>query len=239
MYIGIVDMDVLLYRSLAIHEKNGGEVIEVFDDLLEKIESDAACEKYSYHLSGTGNFRKNLKQGFTKYKGKRKEKPKLYDFLRSYVLDKYNCISVNLFEADDTAAIEATELRKNGILYTLITVDKDWQQLGGLWYNISYGSLKYVNLEDGIRFFHRQLLIGDTVDNIPGLPKIGPVKAEKALKGLTLEEEIDKIEKMYKKHYKDDAEHAINTNGTMLWLKRSYDEPHWTVESHKEYLRGV
>lgn len=240
MHIGIIDMDVLVYRSLAKQMKEGGDVIQVFDTLLEKIEQDAACEKYSYHLSGTGNFRKNLKQGFTKYKGKRSSKPPLYNFLRDYIAKQYDCITVPLFEADDTAAIEATNIDKTDDIYTFITVDKDWQQKGGLWYNISYGSLKYVSLEDGIRFFHRQLLIGDTVDNIPGLWKVGKVKAEKFLANKTLLEEINTIEELYKKDYKEnDYYDVLSAMGTMLWLKRSYDEPNWTPDTHREYLSGL
>ena len=237
--IGIVDMDVLVYRALAKHMKDGGEIIEVFDNLLENIEQNAACETYSYHLSGTGNFRKNIKQGFTKYKGKRKDKPALYNFLRNYVADKYQCISVNLYEADDTAAIEATELRKAGKLYTLITVDKDWQQVGGLWHNISYGSVKAISIDQGLRFFNRQLLIGDTVDNIPGLRAVGPVKAEKALKGMTLIQEVETIEDMYNKVYKNDSEEVLNAMGNMLWLRRSYEEGDWTSAKYKEYLNGI
>ncbi|MBC6400333.1 MAG: hypothetical protein GDA51_06040 [Ekhidna sp.] len=91
---GIVDMDVLVYRSLAKQIKEGGNVVEVFDNLLEKIQEYAACDTYSYHLSCTGNFRKDLKQGFTKYKGKRSEKLPLYAFLRDYVSKHYECISV-------------------------------------------------------------------------------------------------------------------------------------------------
>ena len=232
-------MDVLVYRSLAKQMKDGGNITEVFDDLLNNIEQGAACDSYSYHLSGQGNFRKDLKQGFTKYKGKRKEKPELYEFLRNYVLKQYDCISVPLFEADDTAAIEASNLRKEGKIYTLITVDKDWQQVGGIWYNISYGSVKAISLNDGIKFFHRQLLIGDTVDNIPGLRSVGPKKADKALEGQTLLQEIETIEDMYKKVYKESSDEVLGHMGTMLWLKRSYDEPHWTPKRHKEYLNEV
>ena len=195
-------MDVLVHRALARQIRDGGDIIAIFDELLEFVERDAACESYSYHLSGIGNFRKNIKQGFTKYKGKRTEKPKLYNFLRKYVSDKYDCISVNLYEADDTAAIEATELKKANKLFTFVTVDKDWQQVGGIWYNIMYGTTKAISANDGMKFFHRQLLIGDTVDNIPGLKRVGPIKADRALEDQDLMEEINTIEDMYKEFYK-------------------------------------
>lgn len=237
--IGIIDMDVLVYRALAKSEKDGTPVIEVFDKLLEDIETNAACDKYSYHLSGIGNFRKNIKQGFTKYKGKRSQKPEQYQFLRNYVLKQYNTITVNLLEADDTAAIEATDLRNKKELYTLITVDKDWQQVGGIWYNISYGSVKAISTEEGLKFFHKQLLTGDTVDNIPGLKGVGPKKADKALEGKDLNQQINKVVKMYKEVYKDDYLDVLNPMGQMLWLKRSYDEPEWTVDFHKDFLKKV
>ena len=42
------------------------------------------------------------------------------------------------YEADDTASVEAFKYIKKGQLYMLITLDKDWKTIGGLFYNLLY-----------------------------------------------------------------------------------------------------
>ena len=77
------------------------------------------------HISGKGNFRRELKQPYTVYKGKRKDKPDNFRELKDYVIAKYKPITKDGLEADDTISIEATNYLNNNQLYMLITIDKD------------------------------------------------------------------------------------------------------------------
>ena len=237
--IGIIDGDILIYRACHKALKDNLDVTSTFDDLYDDLIEQMACTKYSLHISGTGNFRKQLKQGFTKYKGKRKEKPANYHFLRDYILKNYDVITAATYEADDTASIEATKYLKQNQWFMLGTVDKDWITIGGMFYNMQYQSLKVYTLKDAAEFFHKQLITGDSVDNIPGIYGLGPKKAEKLLKGKTLLEQFEAIIKCYKEHFPKDYEHRLNTMGTMLYLVKDYDDPMWNINFWKEYLNGI
>ena len=234
--IGIIDGDILIYRACHKSLKENLDVTATFDQLLEDLYDQMACTSYSLHISGGGNFRKKLKQNFTVYKGKRKEKPANYIFLRDYILKNHDVISVPLYEADDTAAIEATKYQKEGKLYTLATVDKDWIQIGGIIFNMQYRNLKAYSTIDGIRFFHKQLITGDSVDNIPGIYGMGEKKADRLLKGKTIKLEFAAIRRLYKEVHGDKGDEILTSMATLLYLVREYDAPMWNIDSWLEYL---
>ena len=156
--IGIVDGDVLLYRACNKAIKENLDVRKTFDNIYEEVKMNTACDDYSLHISGGGNFRKEIEQTFLKYKGKRREKPDNYLECRDYVAKKYNPIMVPNYEADDTASVEAYKYIKKNQLYMLITLDKDWKTIGGLFYNLLYNNLSAVSTIDGIEFFSSTII---------------------------------------------------------------------------------
>jgi hypothetical protein len=82
---------------------------------------------------------------------------------------------------------------------------------------------EYVDEFSGYKAFCTQLLTGDRVDNIPGLEGIGPVKAEKALKGAkTKEELLQAVWKVYQE--KEHGIEYLTEQGQLLWLRRSEGE---------------
>ena len=238
--VGIVDGDVLIYRACNKAIKDNLNVEKTFDEIYEEVKDNTACDQYSLHISGGGNFRKEIQQDFLKYKGKRREKPENYIACRDYVIKKYKPTMVKNYEADDTASVEAFKYIKNGQLYMLITLDKDWKTIGGLFYNLLYNNLSAVSKNEGIEFFHQQLLTGDAVDNIPGIEGIGPVKAKKLLKNKSLNEQFESIIRAYKKHYPEDGISRLNVMGTMLFLIKDFkDNSKWSIEYWRDYLNGI
>jgi hypothetical protein len=238
--IGIVDGDVLIYRACHKSIKDNLNIKKTFDDIYKEVKINTACDEYSLHVSGGGNFRKELQQEFLKYKGKRRDKPDNYLECRNYVIEKYNPIMVTNYEADDTASVEAFKYIKKDQLYMLITVDKDWKTIGGLFYNLLHNNLSAVSTVEGIKFFHQQLLTGDAVDNIPGIEGIGPVKADKILKDKDLKGQFEAVIKAYKTHYPDDFISRLNVMGTMLYLIKDFkDHSKWSIEYWKGYINGI
>lgn len=102
----------------------------------------------------------------------------------------------------------------------IASIDKDLPQLNGMHYNLKThefthvtDSSSYIKLNmsrssikgTGYKFLYSQVLTGDTVDNIEGLPKYGPVKAFNLLKNCNTEQECrNKVIEEYKKVYKDE-----------------------------------
>lgn len=129
-------------------------------------------------ISGSTNFRYEVAK--TKvYKGNRpsSSKPYYYDYLRECVLNDWNGELVTGIEADDRMAIESSHHND----CVLVGIDKDLLQIPGVHYNYDKKQTKVVSEAEGWRNFFLQVLTGDTSDNIPGLPGIGPAKALKII----------------------------------------------------------
>lgn len=156
-------------------------------------------------FSGGDNFRKTLAVTKT-YKGNRDEgKPFHYSNLKAYVEATKPTLEHPLLEADDLMAIEQTS---SGDTTIIVTVDKDLRQVNGWLYSPeghNYPSLgpvyisdenSYIELDEknklrgiGYKFFWSQVITGDGVDNIPGLPRRGPKFAYELLDSCTSDRE--------------------------------------------------
>lgn len=91
------------------------------------------------------------------------------------------------------------------------------------------GELELLNgkklVGNGIKFFYSQLITGDTVDNIPGLPKGGPVLAYNTLVDCETEEEMyEAVKALYEEKFPEDYEERILEQGQLLWMVRELDE---------------
>ena len=130
-------------------------------------------DKVKVILSDVTNFRYEL---YPKYKCKRTPPSEIRTKLRAWARNKYICEANT--EADDVVAYY---VRNGGVG---ITTDKDlFLGVEGIWYNAHYMYKKwhYTNKEDAEHFYKCQVLAGDTVDNIPSLPRVGLSTAEKIL----------------------------------------------------------
>lgn len=196
------------------------------------------------------NFRKNIAKA-KPYKGNRKqEKPYHFHNLRAYMLSQYDCVVTDGMEADDLICINLYEdfnhcdsERKPE--YICCSRDKDlrmcpgwhygWQcgkqeqfgptfidELGHL--EISQGTPKKLR-GTGLKFFYAQLITGDTVDNIPGLPKRGPAFAYKLLAECGSEVECFKaVKQAYEEVFGEVWEDALREQTDLLWMIRELNE---------------
>jgi hypothetical protein len=191
-------------------------------------------------LSGHTNFRKEI--AVTKpYKGNRKgEKPFYYQKVRDYLTEVMGAkISVDE-EADDTLGIAQSKDIDNTII---CTIDKDLWIVPGAKYDFKREELSYVTEYDGIRHFQYQMLAGDQVDNIQGVPKIGPVKAKKILSD---NEDIDDawniIRDLYRSSYDYNSDDVMLEMGRLLWMRRKvgqmWELPLFTNKLEKEEING-
>lgn len=170
------------------------------------------------------------------YQGQRKShKPKNWQFLRDYMLTADHPWLVEVTdkqEADDLFARYA----HHDTRYVIMSHDKDMRMIPGL-----HLTWKEHELVDTTRFFgHRhedkvyghkwfwlQMLMGDPVDNIPGLPKyygknIGEKGADKALAGTYDNMGAAAIVFAgYEAHYGEDWRTHVLEQASLLWMRRS------------------
>lgn len=175
-YLGVVDADSILYRVASACEEETAQVAEITMDsfIRDSIIEPTDCKEYVFCFTGGSEQRREY--AVTKpYKGQRKkEKPTHLDHLKAYGMDRYKGLIIEPHEADDVVIAIAQKYQGWSVL---CGIDKDAKQLSGWHYNYVKNDMFFVTPEQAQWNLAYQMLIGDNVDNIPGLPKIGPKKA--------------------------------------------------------------
>jgi len=213
----LIDGDVITYQASFAAAKDGEDKLQhTIDEMIADITFYAGCENNKVYIGGKNNFRIDV--AVTKpYKGGRKsEKPRHYQAARDYMVSDHNAYVVDGFEADDYLSIALT---MRGDQAVLCTIDKDLRNTPGNHYNWRKQIKDTVTPEQATNTFLMQALTGDAVDNIQGVPRIGPKKAEKLLTGLTRSGKVRAIGLAYAVAY-DDPEAAMTEMLTLLWMLR-------------------
>lgn len=244
----LIDCDVLLYEIGFAAEASEDGTISSFDSAAEYFDSrvanicamvEATSEPVMY-LTGRGNFRFDIAKR-TPYKMRPAKKPFHYRNLKAYVKGKYNYVESVGMEADDEMSLEQTRRPGQTIICTR---DKDLRAVPGWHYGWecynqpSFGPhcvsrLGEIRLADdrkslkgtGLLFFFAQCLLGDRVDTIPGLDRVGAVGAFNVLNGCQSEgDAFKRVLEAYRGVYGDHAEEQLLEQGRLLWMTRYLDE---------------
>jgi 5'-3' exonuclease len=208
--------------------------------LLERIVNATRATTKTIYLTGEHNFREQLD---SEYKANRdpNNKPMHYDALRSFLIDIHGATVINGMEADDAMGMHQCSAIEPTII---ASIDKDLNMIPGKHYNWRKDKLYDVTEEEAMKFFYLQLLMGDRVDNIKGVPGIGPKKAERAVGHLTDEQDMYNVcTSLYADYYGVGHEEIMHTNAQLLWIRR--DDNGWRkpddaplVEKVKMEIRG-
>ena len=161
------------------------------------------------------NFRYNVARTLP-YKGNRKApKPVHYGAVRKYLIEHWKAVVVSGMEADDAIGIDATTAHKA----LIVTIDKDMDMIPGYHYNFVKKVFYKVSEFEAYRNFYSQMISGDTIDNIPGIPGFGKMKADKKLADAKTREELESIVRTV---YKDAGfnEDYYNEMHDLLWIRR-------------------
>lgn len=215
--VHLVDASFFVFRayysvSLEMTDGDGQPVNALYGfgrflgDLLE--EAKPAHVAVAFDESLSSSFRNGI---FPAYKANREPAPP--ELKRQFALCRELCrllgvaeFSSPTHEADDIIGTIATRLRVNGYRAVLVTRDKDLAQLvrdgDHYWDYAGARRFGYADIEGefGVRperMADYLALTGDTVDNIPGVPGIGPKTAAVLLRDFaSLEEIYDGLERV-------------------------------------------
>ncbi len=223
-------------------------VVDMLDTKLANILAISESDEYTLYLTEGRTFRDNI--AVTKpYKGTRKpNKPYHFDNITAYMKGVMDHEVVTGIEADDAMAIESTLRPQDTVICSR---DKDLRQVPGRIYSWELGkqpsfgpkvisTIGSIQLSDnrkkvtgdGFTFFCAQLLMGDGVDNIPGLAGCGPVRAYDLLASsfkcesdvAISEELLFRVSLAYKETFEDDWEIDLLEQGQLLWIVRRLNE---------------
>ncbi len=177
-----VDGDIVAYRVSAVCEGSfEGACNQLLAQCLTNISTNSGISKMRIYISGANNFRYEAAKT-KEYKGNRKGlvRPEFWEYCKQHLQDKYKAFLVDGFEADDAIASDMLQQGSNHC-----GIDKDIKQIQGWHFNFvkeeGKGLWEFVTKDDAELLLYRQILSGDSSDNIPGLPRIGKKKAEAAI----------------------------------------------------------
>lgn len=230
-------------------DENGEKEIPPFDYVAEMLDQRIAnicaevwaTEPPILFLTGKGNFRDDIakRKGY-KENRKSSKRPWHFDNITAYMQGLYDTVVSEGMEADDLLSIEqVSRLKQEDTI--ICSRDKDLKITPGLHYTWELGKqpswgpgmvteLGELHLKGtkctgtGKRFFYAQCLMGDTTDNIPGLPRCGPVKAYKLLEGCEEEMEMFKVVLgAYEEKYAENAREELLEQARLLWMVQELD----------------
>lgn len=182
------------------------------------------------------------------YKGGRKDnKPHHFYNLLVTALASYECVIARAgMEADDEMGIRQSEtLEVKGLPYETVICsrDKDLRQIPGWHYSWECGSQASIGpvhtdekgflketrdgkiIGYGLTFLFYQMIVGDSVDNIPGLPKYGPKAALKYIvPNMSVENMYNTVLTLYEKEYGEDGWYVFQEQGDLLYIRQKHGE---------------
>lgn len=220
--IPLVDADVLVHRA-CYSKEDFIQTIEYCDLVVSRIFEKFESTPHLF-LSGSNNFRYKVAT-ILPYKGNRKkEKPRYYWDIREYLTDYYQAEIVDGMEADDALGIRASPDS------VICSNDKDLNQIPGWHYDFTKDYLYYTNQEQSDFYFFKQMLVGDSIDNIPGIknpekahfknpPNFTNDTASKLLEGKSVREMYEVVYNLHIKQYGN--EKAFDEIARLLFLRRA------------------
>lgn len=224
--IALIDGDVVAYRcasSCLVSKKAISNALELglpipepeneriaiarTSELMDRILAGVKTSEYRLFISGTENFRKLL---YPEYKRNRDDlpRPEHLDAVRNFLVEEWGAEIAIGYEADDGIGIAhraCQEGADEGKCPIICSNDKDFRQLSGKHYNFVTDVHEMVDPYTASLAFWSHMLIGDTSDNVRGVDGIGPIKARRALEGLSAEE----MEHTVRRLFSDDERFAL------------------------------
>jgi hypothetical protein len=245
--IALIDADVVAYQSCASRhtgpiqlDAEGNKVmpvytkeedadylrksLDVFRNRLNEIAESCWADDFLAAVKSSENYRDTL---YPEYKANRKKPEGLTNVfvphIRKLAAIEELVVEAHGREADDMLRIWAGQCIEAGDEYVVCSNDKDLRCIPGKHFILDMFNprIEIITEEDARMLYYAQLIKGDPVDNIPGIPRVGDVKAAKALKGCKTEEEFQEaVVAQYIDYFGDSWFHWFLSNAKMIHLQR-------------------
>jgi len=198
------EVEIKWDENLWTLHSNEEECVRHLKDYVDRIMENLKGDKLIIALSDAKNFRKEV---YKPYKENRKDmrKPLAFKGVKDFMQKNYDVVIKPNLEADDVLGILSTADNKRiPGKKIIVSIDKDFEQIPGYLHNpnkdisldknkkMVYNIRKVTRKSADFNFFF-QTLIGDKVDNYPGVTGVGEVTAHKILDGVKTSEMWDKV----------------------------------------------
>lgn len=220
----LIDADPFMYMDG--HKESIEEAINSINNRLVVMLEDLQSTEFVMAFSVSRTFRHIM---HPVYKANRAtlEKPPLFNDIKDYFEENFEVMKAPMLEADDIVSVLSGLIENS----TVCSIDKDvLHQVVGENYDFKYRKDKEDNLvvgrriktdhDDAAMFLYKQILMGDSTDNIQGIKGVGEKKAEKIL-----EEGIDRALPTYVDKFGIiEGTRKFNETFNLVYIKRKLDE---------------
>lgn len=173
----VIDADQMVYScGFAAEGEPLANALHLVKKAHARILENSGADEYEMFIGGDGNFREEVAITAT-YKGTRTgRKPEFYKEIRQFMIDNLGAQQVDGMEADDRVSMllwqDFCKADGDKDLTTIIVSsgDKDLNNTPGWHYHPVKETKYWVSPKQAERHFYYQMLAGDRVDNIKGLP---------------------------------------------------------------------
>jgi 5'-3' exonuclease len=237
--IASIDADSLVYAAgFGSQGEPESHCFHLLNRSLDSIKRNVPADEYHVYITGPGNYRDSVPT----YKANRTaERPQHYVAAREFLMEHHDAELVVGMEADDAVSIAQTQLGEEHII---VSIDKDLLQVPGWHYSWKRkkNPTMYVTELHGAWNFYHQMLAGDAVDNIKGLPwctesvvqkyclsahalrGCGAKSADSVLSGSSSPAQLyEHVKYCYDEYYNETGEDLLELNAHLLWMTRELD----------------
>lgn len=153
-------------------DKTEDEMFTSADQIISSVLEKCQADSYIAFIKGRGNFRYDTN---TEYKANRpKESPVWWKVLKQHFIDKWGAIEINGIEVDDAVNITRLQIQDSFI----VAIDKDLLSLEGTHYNWKTDKWFTIDWNEAYTKFWSDMIIGQSGDNVKGIPGKGPKYVE-------------------------------------------------------------
>lgn len=223
----LIDGDVLLHWS-AWNTNSIDDCISNYNKTLASWVEVPFCSDFIVCVGPRDgkNFRDDIypeyKQTTMRVTGRDRHPDHFYQF-KNWIYEQTDTIIADNIEADDLLGIYSHQINS-----VIVSVDKDLNQLEGFHYNPRKKEERvyYQTAEEANLFLLEQLVKGDPMDKIPGIPGWGNHKASQFIRERSHDpaEAARGVLDLYRKTYNEGWLNYFLFNGKLLYLmRRDYD----------------
>lgn len=242
----VIDADQMIFAcGFAAENEPLSHALHLVNQKIESLVKATEAYEVAIYVKGEGNFRDEISPTYKATRNTRK--PKHYDGIYEYLL-RAGAIPCSGMEADDAVSLELwkdyekqrPEEAEESCSIVCYSADKDLLNTPGWHINLKSDEPFWVSEQDALKHFVKQLLMGDRVDNIQGIPcvpkefanklnlrgtKVGPKNAEKILEAINWDLDSDLILGAIKSLYSTvhSTDYFYDT-ADLLWMSREIGE---------------
>jgi 5'-3' exonuclease len=215
----LIDADSLLYYEMG--KSTLEEAMEGLDQRVLHILEQCNTTKYAGFLTHGKCFRYSIDP---EYKGNRTRSNRsvLFPSLKEYAMQRWGFTYFTELEADDLVSYYSYNHEETTII---CSPDKDvLKQCIGMHYNYGKAEFTHTSPDEALRFLWVQTLMGDSTDNITGIPGVGVKTAENWLKDRTKDFEGFALRKYVEKFGMINGIHEFNKNFNLVYLLKTDED---------------